>query len=650
MAENTTSAAFQRKLAERRALLATQAEENRAHSASDYDEFIPYEIYDKDTSDLELDRAINSIDILDAYVKWCGKMSPRVGKGQRENIMVSCPKPDHADKNPSAWINLDKQTWFCGTCQEGGDAYDIAAYGTGYPVPGYKDGATFHQLRRRMAEDFGYTFHEVPGGVTYISPPADPTPAPPTPPPALPTAQPAAPEPTSPTAPTLSVVAPEPEAEADDTVTEMFPADEYGKYTYPGLDWRKVVPEGSFLDVYMNQTRIDDVAEEYHFWNAMIAIGFALGRRVKLYDLTPVYGNLFVCTLGHSGSGKSKAKRYLDLLLDMALPHKWEDHESRGVRKVNSPGSAESLIHQFQKPVTDPANPKKIMYYASVSGMIDFNELSSLMGRAARTGNVLRPTLMQFYDMEGVIQTTSMSTGSKEAHEPFASALTTSQPASLKNLLSKQDDDSGFLNRWLFVAGPDKQKVAIGGAHVDMTPAVLPLQRILGWSGTFKDDEFMEWGPAANEKFTEFFHSRLYPDKIKEGSMLLTRLDLLMKKIILLLSANKLERVVSGQTVSEAISMYEYILACYDIPSIELSKTPMGEVEELTLFHARRALEDENKGITIRELIRSTARKGYTREQLVRALETLVKLGQLEVEKPQAGSRGRPTVRYRYVA
>src|SRR5690606_5483764 len=310
---------------------------------------------------------------------------------------------------------------------------------------------------------------------------------------------------------------PEPEGEADDTVTEMFPTDEDGNYTYPRLDGCKVVPEGSFLEVYMCRTRIADVAEEYHFWNAMISIGFALGRRVKLYDLTPVYGNLFVCTLGHSGSGKSKAKRYLDLLLDMALPHKWEDHESRGVRKVNSPGSAESLIHQFQKPVTDPANPKKIMYYASVSGMIDFNELSSLMGRAARTGNVLRPTLMQFYDMEGVIQTTSMSTGSKEAHEPFASALTTSQPASLKNLLSKQDDDSGFLNRWLFVAGPDKQKVAIGGAHVDMTPAVLPLQRILGWSGTFKDDEFMEWGPAANEKFTEFFHSRLYPDKIKEG-------------------------------------------------------------------------------------------------------------------------------------
>jgi hypothetical protein len=627
MSSNNASAAFQRKLAERRALLATQAEEKhpRTPGATEYDEFVPYEIYDGNEEDLELDRALAAIDIIDAYRKWCGKMSPKVGNGQRESIMISCPKPDHADKKPSAWINLDKQTWFCGGCQEGGDAYDIAAYNLGFPVPGYKEGATFHELRRKMAEDFGYTFHTAPGGVTYITPPlTEPEPVEES---VTPVETPLSPTPPAP--PSLSVVAPAPEPES--TVVEIYGDDEddYDQIVYPSLDWRSVAPSGTFLDVYMNQTMIDDVTEEYHFWNALIAIGMALGRKARLHDQIPVHGNLFVCTLGRSGAGKSKA-----------------NPTSRGVRKINAPGSAEFLVSSFQKPVVDPANPKRVLYYAPVTGLIDFNELSALMGRANRHGSVMGPTLMQFYDMDPLIETGSLSSGVKEAHLPFASALTTSQPASLKNLVTKQDDASGFLNRWVFVGGPEKQRVAIGGAVVNMSPAVLPLQRILAWSGMFGDDDFVEWSKAAFDKFTEFFHDRIHPDQRRElNSFMLTRLDLLMKKVILLLAANKHERVVSGDTVDDAIKMYQYIVDCYLIPSAELKKTPTGEVEDAILRFA------EKKGsVTLRDLDRSLKRRDYTRDMIVKALDVLVKMGRLDVEKPTTSGRGRPTVRYRYVA
>src|SRR5687768_1442359 len=101
-----------------------------------------------------MDQVLEKISVIDAYNRWCRKMVPVVKGNQREGIKISCPIPGHTDNNPSAWISIDKQTWFCGGCQVGGDKYDIAAYWLGFPVPGYKDGSEFHKLRERMASDF----------------------------------------------------------------------------------------------------------------------------------------------------------------------------------------------------------------------------------------------------------------------------------------------------------------------------------------------------------------------------------------------------------------------------------------------------------------------------------------------------------------
>ncbi len=118
--------------------------------------------------DDELDSAIKGIGIEGAYIKWCGKSVPNVGS-RTEGIKISCPRPDHPDADPSAWINTEKNAWFCGVCQVGGDIYDIAAWRFGMPVPGYRSKALFPELRRRMAESLGVELPQrlVPGvGVT----------------------------------------------------------------------------------------------------------------------------------------------------------------------------------------------------------------------------------------------------------------------------------------------------------------------------------------------------------------------------------------------------------------------------------------------------------------------------------------------------
>lgn len=567
-------------------------------------------------SDPELDRIIDNIKIIDAYRKWCGKSRPSETDVRKEGIKVSCPIPSHPDRDPSAWLNTEKEVWFCGSCSTGGDAYDIAAYHFGYPVPGYKEGSQFHELRRKMAESYGYIFMKAPGMTkpVIVAPEQEfPMPA----------------EPEPPTAKVIPILGGEPEEDL------------------PGLDWRALVESGTFLDEYMNACIIDDAAEEFHFWAGLLGVGLAVGRDVTLFDLKPVMANLFICLLGPTGDRKSRSYHHLQNLLWQALPYKYDDPNSKGALFVSSPASAEHLIHSFMKPVPDPINPKVIAYYAPVRGMIEFNELSSLIGRASRKGNVLKPTLMEFYDGASTISTGSMTTGIKKAENAFAHCFTTTQPKALRELVRESDAHSGFLNRWIFATGTSKTKIAIGGRQVDTTRAVEPLQKIQGWAGMGK---MIQWSPTAAEMFTDYFHEVLQPAQKQDETGLLTRLDLLAKKLILLLSINQHDNEVAAKTVDRVISMFPYLTAAYGVPAAHIGSTISKDVTEELERHIKRYSEKKG-GISLSELNKCMKRKNYPIELVSKCLKYMTELGYIEVySTADSGRPGRPTVKYRMCA
>lgn len=614
---------FRAAIEERRRKQAEEASKPVYPSEPTHDaDLVPETPYDRSEQDKELDRVIDGISIVDAYSRWCGKSEVKVRGNQTEGIKVSCPIPGHTDRNPSAWLNTDKGTWFCGACQVGGDQYDLAAFHFG--ITDYKTGANFHELRRQMAGSLGYTFVTGPG----IS---HPIPVPPS------------------DAPSEAGESPS-ETEADGpaaTVTPLHPEDEDDDFEieFPTLDWRSIVEPHTFLDEYMRCTWMDDVPEEYHFWNGLIAIGLACGREVELFDRIPILGNLFVCLLGNTGDGKSRSFTHLRKLLVQALPHKWDDPTSKGAHIVGSPASAEVLIHNFSKPVADPVDPKKIAYYAPVRGLIDFNELSALVGRTARQGNVLKPTLMEFYDGSGIITTSSMTTGKKEAWAPFASAFTTTQPRSLRDLMKRSDVDSGFLNRWIFASGRQKQRIAVGGAVIDITPAVKPLQDILGWTGFGKR---ITWDEEAVTLFTEFFHTKIYPLQREDDAGLLTRLDLTLKKLILLFTANQKLDSVPKEMVEKVIAMFNYLVAAYEIPATHAGSSIQIEVRDELLRHIKRFTE-AGKAITYREINHCIKRKKYPPDLVHKMLKILAEMGEIHAEAVNTGKVGRPTVRYKYV-
>lgn len=626
------------------------------------EDVIPEVEYDRSDADVEIDRVIDGIDIIDAYAKWCGKMTPKVGN-KRESIMISCPNPDHPDKNPSAWINLDKGTWFCGSCDEGGDKFDLAAIHFG--IDDYKSGRNFPLLRQRIAEEEGYVVMRTAGGTEYLEKATiedEPEPvgqpdATPMPPSDELAAEPD-PEPSSlaarikkgheriaaeraaaasrlgvldPDRPVLTIV-PDAESVPDEEVLD-----------YPVINWRRMLTGDTFLSRWMESTSRDDVTEEFYFWLGMQALGLAAGRDIYLADSPPVYANLFVCLFGPSGDGKSRSIGPLLRLLDDAMPYDPMDEFSKGVYLVPTPGSAESLVDSFSKPIYDPADPKKISMHAPVRGLVRMDELSTLTGRSARAGSVMKPTLMEFFDCYRRVELKTRGAGHVIAAEPFASLVTTTQPRAIRELVSQTDADSGFLNRWIFASGEGKKRNSFGRTPISTDRCIEPLRAVRSWAAT---TEQVTLSDEALDVWDGFFHDTVIPARKADDSDLLTRSDLHLKKIMLLLALDRAEEVISITTMMDALSMWDYLNRSYEMLGGHIGMGPFEDARRVILDAIVAHEKRSGKGMTTRELGRVLERKHVPIDVAYKLLPMMVSLEQIseELVKP---TRGPTTTRYR---
>lgn len=729
MAELT---AFQKKLEEHRAR--QEALKPKVHDP----DLVPD--IKSESKNPELDQVLDSISILDAYNQWCGKSKPSPGN-RRESVMISCPNPSHPDKKPSAWMNLDKNTWFCGGCAEGGDSYDIAAYSFGYPVPGYKSQpALFVKLREQMAQSLGYTVKTTPGGTRYLdSPVSSPTVAvgdtqdgveespvgsegvPDTPsaggnvaeaaedqetgsPDNLPQSNdpegPTAFETTGPLdsalqkgehnptsfdmvggiteregedeAPAPVEVNTDPHGPALDTDGPLSPGDRQAQpqlipppssltvvpfpdstdlddlvaseTDWPTIDWEKIAPEGTFLSEWMKSTELDDVPTEYYFWLGLQALAFSCGRDVILNDLMPVRSNLYVCLYGRSGIGKSRSVSALTTLLREALPYKHEDEHSTGAQLVATPGSAEALVDSFSKPLYDPSDPKKLIGYSGVRGLVRFDELSGLVGRSSRIGSVMKPTLMEFYDGYHPIELHSRGAGRVRAEDHFAQALTTTQPRAIRELVVQADADSGFLNRWVFATGRDKTAISYGGVPFDLTLSVKRLREVRSWGAMGKK---LDLTGEALAEWDGFFKREIVPLKGDENENLLTRADLTIKKMMILLAAN--DRIssneISPEQVERACSVLPYLEKSYRLLGGNIGLGKFEEIRQAIAHSILKYNQKNNRSISLRELRNSLQRRNFQSDIFLKVIQTMIQLGDLKEELIKS-SRGPSTVRY----
>jgi hypothetical protein len=653
-----------RKRLEERAQQTVETRPAASKAVEPGDDLIPEPRKRLNPDDQQLDELLNGIDILTAYSRWCHK-SPIPATRRTEGIKLSCPNPAHPDKHPSAWFNTEKGVWTCGSCNIGGDANDIAALSYGYTIPDYRKTSQFREVRQRMASDLGYV-RKSSGGVSWYETPsstavenpvenpstsrtngheADLTPSPDLSEPNSCQHMPDMSESTgTETEQTTQTGQSDPAvAEATpDNVVELY--EEAPPIVFPGINWRSVVDPDTFLWDYMAATTKDTSPEEYHFWNGLLALGLAVGRDVTLFDLQPVYANLFVCLIGATGEGKSRSRGHLIKLLNQALPYDHKAAISKGVKKVGSPASGEFLIKEFNQPILDHEN-KPTGLLAPVRGLIEYGEFAALSGRASRMGNTLKTSLMEFYDADEKITTASLTHGRQEAWMAFGSAWTSTQPRALRDLVERGDADSGWLNRWVFAGGIRKQKIAIGGAVVDIAPVVPKLRAIHAWSGKSR---VVSWDDDAAEMFTNFFHGIIERDMLSDQTALLQRMDLLMKKLILLFAINRKQDHISLDIVAKVLPLYRYMIECYGIANESIGNTLAHEARAEIKRHIVRLAGKTGRGVSIREIDKCIHRKNYPIRLVREVLAFMVEMGELEVEAPPAGP-GRKTTRYHVV-
>jgi hypothetical protein len=585
------------------------------------------EPYHRSNDDEAIDAVIDRIGIVEAYNRWAHKGQVEAGN-RSEGIKVRCPDPAHPDRNPSAWLNTDKDLWTCGACgMGGGDKFDIAAWGLGFPVPGYKQGKKFPELRRAMAVDLGYVVrtNRATGSETVSKE--------------------VAPVEASSATPVVEDVSPEASDGSSDNpsapVVALYPEAEPSSDINPNispLDWRAITREGGFLRSYMDAATKDDLPEEFHFWNGLIAVGLAAGRDVYLEDYTPVLSNLFITTIGNTGSGKSRSIGNLTRMLREALPYDATDPSNTGAEIITSVGSGEALIDAFAKTDDDGSGDPQTV---PVRGLVNFNELATLVGKSAQTGSILKPILMDFYDGATTIASHTRGFGKVKAHDAFASCVTTTQADSLRTLAHRDDATSGFLNRWVFVFGTPKQRTPYGGVPINLDEPTRQLRGLKTWTVTHGPLGVTLEGEAL-DLWVDFFRRVIEPHTERaDADPLLGRLALLFKKLMLLFAIDRREATVSVQTVRDATSLWGYIQRTYMSVGASISYREVREIEDAILAYIEKVAKTGRKGPT-RAQTCDALKNRWTREEIKRSIRTLEEVGLVEEITYETGATRGP--------
>lgn len=581
----------------------------------------------------EIDQVIERIDIREAYMRLIGKMIPASTQNRVEGIMISCPLPGHPDLDPSAWLNTETKLWFCGGCQVGGDIYDLAAIHFGYDLATYKSKENFPKLRKQLAECYGFTFTKGITGKVYVTPPSD-----------VPVLPPSTeiPEP----AETTELEIP---SEALAPVVQLLPTSSPSGANVDSakIDWEALLPENTFLRLWMEACTINHLPHEYYFWIGLQALGFAAGRNIWLRDNPNVRPNLFVCLYGPTGVGKSTSLHpYLDLLRSV-LKFTGDDDkytDPKGVKLIPMPGSAEALLDSFVHTVFDPTTNAP-HHSAPISGLLKIEELSGFIAKASRPGSTLKDILIDIYDGHHQLTSHTRSSGKVTARSPFGQIVSTTQPKSIHNFLRKSDAESGFLNRWVLVSGPSRMEPkSYGDTPIDTSQAEDAYRDIVAWAITpheyvLKDGAYDEWDHFFQTKLSDYKTGRRELDSIA------SRVDLTLKKVIILLTVNEKLPQPTAETVRRAVALYDYLRTVYDAFTQDIVFSEITECQDVIISTVQKFQNKQKRYPTRREIVNSLKKKFSTDIQ-VKAFRHLVELNMLEELPPEAGKTG--MTRYRY--
>lgn len=620
-----------------------------------------------ETADDGAKRELRNLPLLSIYRNWFNPASERVGGNDEVNL--SCFNTDFhsgGDVNPQFGINTVKNTYYCHACNVRGDIIDLAAVYYGFADSEWNcpDDRVHEAVKEAGTDLLGMDFRKtpagwqrvpefVPGGGVSTTPVG---------------ASPASGVPTGIQMTGASVLGPMAPASlppghvgagifgggpANPARTNELPADielpepeRTGRDEFAGgieLNWRELIPEETPLYRYLDVVCRDDSPEEYHFWNFMVLIGLILGKDVGLVDAEIVYGNLLVCIVGQTGVGKSRSERHLAKLINSVIPFDDNLDASKGIKIVSGSGSGEYMMREFQHFTPDPRSTAKVKFpdipHPGIRGLVKWSELSEMVGKSSGTGSTVKEKVMELYDASGDIQYGSLAHGKTVVKNPFGSVITTTQPESIRRLLSRDQVTSGFLNRWIFASGVPKI-IHPRGTIVDTTPCKADLLILREWanSKSVRSRGFQDFDLDAGEILDNFIVNNLA--KLKRSDPIYARVDLLFKKLTLLLSANMLESSVSVATVNQAIKLFDYVVKCYESFGAALAHSEISELQEEILEKLELKINKTGEGVSAYDIVQMFKRK-HDSDTVRKALKELEELGRIFIASPPRPGPGR---------
>lgn len=212
------------------------------------------------------------------------------------------------------------------------------------------------------------------------------------------------------------------------------------------VNYKSIVPSGTFLHDFMQHMEGQETATVYDFWAGVWLLSCAVGRRVIVpRPRAPVFMNWYIVLAGESGvTRKTSAILAAKRVLEAAA---FDDAVT-----INGKTTPEQLIELLRQQ-SDKTG--------SATANISVNEMISLLGKE-RYALGLPGLLTDLYDcVDNLHLGGTLARGEVRLQRPFVNLLTASTPTWLAKAINPDVIEGGFTSRTMFIAAErSKTRVA----------------------------------------------------------------------------------------------------------------------------------------------------------------------------------------------
>jgi hypothetical protein len=266
------------------------------------------------------------------------------------------------------------------------------------------------------------------------------------------------------------------------------------------IDYKRVVPEDSFLGRYLAHNAHSETATDYDWWCGMWLIANACGRGIIVdRPAAPVFLNLYVILVAESGvTRKSSAVRVANHI------------QQQFARLLPSDESAQVIEGKCSTEKLDELMADQSTMHGHASVAIAISELAVFLGTERYT-QTMPGLLTDVYDCPATRRAGgTISRGEVVQSNLYVNFLAASTPAWLLKSVNPTVVQGGFTSRCMFVVS-EKPKAKIAWPVDDGTSAtrvaalLSDLWRIRGHANTYRT---IKLNDGAMQTFTAWYRRR----------------------------------------------------------------------------------------------------------------------------------------------